>query len=211
MRGSMISLCFRTATLAIASTVFMAGAQQQADEFRVSDNTAGGSAFWNNGFLTVSQGFDVAAGKPADLVDLGLFYGLVSIIIECAPPASAVTTKSFNSISFQVADISTCDGGRFIFPPNAVDCSGVTCIAIPVPHWAVTATWTKYGVRTLQQSGTVKQVIQDFNGNILSSTQSSGIRTSYDASFVVNVNGESVQGLSQIVFSKGVTITFSPN
>jgi hypothetical protein len=217
MRVSMISLCFRTATLAIASTVFMAGAQQQSDKFRVSDNTAGGSAFWfsqvnsESGSLDVNRGTDPVTNSPATLMDFNFFQSNFFLEVFCFAPASAVSSKMFSSVSFQVADISTCDGGR-IQIADAVDCTSGTCVNVPIPDWSVSATWTKRGVRTLQRSGTTKTVQQDpFSGKIVFSSQTSGIQTFYDAPFVVDVNGESNSGLGSINFSKGVTITFTPN
>jgi len=216
MRSSMMSLCFRTATLAIASTVFVAAAQQSG-KFQVSDNTAGGSAFWfsqlnsDSGSLDVNRGTDPVTNSPATLMDLNVFKSNFFLEVFCFAPASAISSKMFSSVSFQVADISTCDGGR-ILGAEAADCTSGTCVDIPVPPWSVSASWTKRGVRTVQRSGTTKTVQQDpFSGKIVLSSQTSGILTFYDAPFVVDVNGESNSGLGSINFSKGVTISFTPN
>jgi hypothetical protein len=217
MRGSMMSFCFRTASLAIASTAFMAGAQQSGT-FRVSDNTAGGTANWfeppffDSGDVEAEQVTDAATNSPATFMTFLVSKSNVFVFVQCFAPASALSSKTFSSVSFQVADISTCDGGR-ITHEFAEDCtSGITCIDIPIPHWSVSAAWTKRGVRTLQRSGTTKTVGQDpFSGKILASSQTSGIETFYDAPFAVDVNGDSISGLGSIFFSKGVTISFSPN
>jgi hypothetical protein len=217
MRGSKISLCFRTATLAIASTVFMAGAQQQSGRFQVSDNTAGGSAFWfsqvnsDSGSLVVNRGTDPVTNSPATLMDLNFFQSNFFLEVFCFAPASALSSKTNDSVSFQVADINTCDGGRIV-DEFVEDCTSGTCIFTTVPHWSANGTWTKRGVRTVQRSGTTKTVQQDpFSGKILFSSQTSGIQTFYDAPFVVDVNGDSNSGLGSINFSKGVTISFTPN
>jgi hypothetical protein len=217
MRGSMISLCFRTATLAIASTVFMASAQQQSDRFQVSDNAAGAFGTWSNPFtgdsgsLRVDQGHDSITNSPTKSMELEVVKLNFYLDVLCSAPASAISSKTNNSVSLQIADISTCDGGQILFE-YVVECTYESCVNIPIPPWSVSANWTKQGVRTFQQSGTTKTVYQDlFSGKILFSSQTSGIRTSYDAPFVVNVNGESSSGFGSINFSKGMTITFSPN
>jgi len=212
----MMSFCFRTATLAIASMVFTAGAQQP-NKFRVSDDTAGGSASWFNlatfdgGNLEVSQGTDPVTNNPAAFVEFEVSKPNFFVDLECYAPGSTLSSKAFSSVSFQLADISTCDGGTILFA-DAEDCTTGTCVDIPLPHWSVSATWTKRGVRTRQQSGTTKFVEQDpFSGKILFSSQMSGIVTFYDASFVVDVNEDINSGLGGINFSKGVTKIFTAN
>jgi len=211
--GFIANFCIRIAILAIASSVFVAHAQAP-EKFHVSNDTAGGSASWFNptdftfGQLGVFHITDPLTNNTATFIDFqvlprpGLF-----VFVSCFAPPSALSSKTFNSVSFHLANLSTCDGGRFQFAA-ATDCTSGVCVNVPLPDLSLNVTLTKLGVRTYQRSGTESQVFQDFNGNIFS-TQTSGIQTRYDATFVGDLNGAPIAGGGLIFFSKGVTISFT--
>jgi|tagenome__1003787_1003787.scaffolds.fasta_scaffold19367742_1 hypothetical protein len=98
----MIIFRFKPVRLAIASTMFMAFAQQPSQILRVSDNTAGGitSFFSPGGFIgqvQVHQLTDPTTNKPAVLVDLFLYqsFPYYSIFLDGFAPATAVSAKAF--------------------------------------------------------------------------------------------------------------------
>jgi hypothetical protein len=86
----------------------------------VSDNTAGGITSWFSpggltGQVQVHQLTDPITNNPAVFVDLFLYqsYPYYSVFVDGFAPATAVSSKGFDSMTLAIADLSTMDGGRF--------------------------------------------------------------------------------------------------
>jgi hypothetical protein len=219
----MIIVSVRSVTLAIACTMFMAHAQQPSQILHVSDNTAGGITSWFSpgglvGQVQVHQLTDPITNSPAVLVDLFLYqsYPYYSVFVDGFAPGTAVSSKAFDSVTLAIADLSTMDGGRFQYV-SVIDCRSGPCVfsndPSAIPHLSLSGTWTKYGPRTLQQSGTETQTFQDYLGNTYSTT-TSGIQTSSDATFQGYLGGgppapPNITSFGSIFISKGVTISFT--
>jgi len=220
-----MKLRFGIAVLTFASLATTALAQEPPQVVHVSDNTAGGFAFvftpgGLSGEVQVHQINDPITNSPSAFVDLFLYQSspYFSIFLDGFAPGSAISSKAFDSVTLNINDLSTMDGGRFQFV-SVIDCRSGTCVfsndPSALPQFALNISWTRFGPRTHVQTGTQVDTFQDYLGGS-TSTKTSGIRTTYDATFTGYLGARppsspNFAGIGSIFVSKGVTITFTRN